>query len=281
LADIAGKGCELMNGLIKRLLSASVVAALVLALAGCGIFGDKKPDPKTATPEQIYKEAKEELSAGNWNTGIKVLERLEGRDPFGIWGQQAQLELIYAHWKDGDSTQAISAADRFVKLHPNHQAMDYVLYLKGLINFNDNRGFFARLGGQDLTERDPRAVRDSFDSFKELVTRFPESRYAKDATDRMNYLVNTLAQYEVHVARYYLRRGAPIAALNRAQFAVRTYQTAPALEEALAIMVVAYDDLGMADLKADTQRVLDKNFPKSTLVGTVKEAARPAWYKLW
>ncbi|MGL4575074.1 MAG: outer membrane protein assembly factor BamD [Burkholderiaceae bacterium] len=270
-----------MNGLIKRFTAASVVALLALALTGCGLFGDKRPDPKTATPEQIYKEAKEEMSSGNWNTAVQILNRLEGRDPFGIWGQQAQLELIYAYWKDSDPTQALAAADRFIKLHPNHQAMDYVLYLKGLINFNDNRGFFARLGGQDLTERDPRAARDSFDSFKELVTRFPESRYAKDATDRMNYLVNALAQYEVHVARYYLRRGAPLAAVNRAQFAVRTYQTAPATEEALAIMVVAYEDLGLQDLRADAQRVLDKNFPKSTLISSVKEGARPPWYKLW
>jgi outer membrane protein assembly factor BamD len=270
-----------MNGLIKRFYSASVIAVLAMALAGCGLFGDKRPDPKTATPEQIYKEAKEEISSGNWNSAVKVLQRLEGRDPFGIWGQQAQLELIYTHWKDSDPTQALAAADRFIKLHPNHQAMDYVLYLKGLINFNDNRGFFANLGGQDLTERDPRAARDSFDSFKELVTRFPESRYAKDSTDRMNYLVNALAQYEVHVARYYLRRGAPLAAVNRAQFAVRTYQSAPAIEEALAIMVVGYEDLGLQDLKTDAQRVLDKNFPKSTLISSVKEGARPPWYKLW
>jgi outer membrane protein assembly factor BamD len=255
--------------------------ALAVTLSGCGLFGDKKPDPKTATPEQIYKEAKEEMSSGNWNTAVRVLERLETRDPFGQWGQQAQLELIYAHWKDSDNTQALAAADRFIKLHPNHQAMDYVFYLKGLINFNDNRGLFAALGGQDLTERDPRAARDSFDAFKELVTRFPDSKYAKDATDRMNYLVNALAQYEVHVARYYLRRGAPLAAVNRAQFAVRTYQSAPALEEALAIMVVGYGELGLNDLQTDAQRVLDKNFPKSALVASVKNTARPAWYRLW
>jgi outer membrane protein assembly factor BamD len=270
-----------MNSWLKHLSNASVVLALALMLSACGLFGDKRPDPKTATPEQIYKEAKEEMASGNWNTATKVLQRLEGRDPFGTWGQQAQLELIYVHWKDGDNTQAMAAADRFSKLHPNHQATDYVLYLKGLINFNDNRGLFAAIGGQDLTERDPRAVRDSFDAFKELVTRFPESKYAKDATDRMNYLVNTLAQYEVHVARYYLRRGAPLAAVNRAQNAVRNYQTAPATEEALAIMVVGYGELAMPDLQADAQRVLDRNFPKSTLVASVKNAARPAWYRLW
>jgi outer membrane protein assembly factor BamD len=262
-------------------IKASVIAALALSVAACGIFKDNRPDPKTATPEQIYKEAKEEIAAGNWPSAIRTLERLEARDPFGIWGQQAQLELIYVYWKDADNAQALAAADRFAKLHPNHPAMDYVIYLKGIINFNENRGLFAKLGGQDLTERDPRSARDSFDSFKELVTRFPNSKYADDATARMNYLVNTLAGYEVHVARYYLRRGAPLAAINRAQFAVRTYQTAPALEEALAIMVVGYENLGMKDLQTDAQRVLEKNFPQSTMVATVKSNERPAWYQLW
>jgi outer membrane protein assembly factor BamD len=265
----------------KLLVKASVIAVLTFSLAACGIFRDNRPDPKTATPEQIYQEAKEEIASGNWPSAVRALERLEARDPFGIWGQQAQLELIYVYWKDSDSAQALGAADRFAKLHPNHPATDYVLYLRGLINFNENRGLFAKLGGQDLTERDPRSARDSFDSFKELVTRFPDSKYADDATARMNYLVNTLAGYEVHVARYYLRRGAPLAAVNRAQFAVRTYQTAPALEEALAIMVVGYSELGLNDLQADAQRVLDKNFPKSTMVATVKQTERSAWYRPW
>jgi outer membrane protein assembly factor BamD len=253
--------------------------AIAIVLTACG--SDPKDAPASWTAERIYKEAQSEASSGAWDAAIKLYERLENKDPFGVYAQQAQLEIAYANWKSGEPTAAIAAADRFIKLHPNSPSVDYALYLKGLINFNENQGFFAALGGQDLTERDPKTARDSFDNFKELVTRFPDSKYSKDAGDRMNYLVNALASHETHVARYYLRRGAPLAAVNRAQFAIRTYPTAPAVEEALAIMVVGYEDLNQPDLKADAQRVLSKNFPQSNLIASVKEYKPGGWWRLW
>jgi outer membrane protein assembly factor BamD len=163
-----------------------------------------------------------------------------------------------------------------MKLHPASPALDYALYLKGVINFNDDLGMFAFLTRQDLSERDQKAAKESFESFRDLVTRFPDSRYAPDARQRMNYIVNSLAQYEVHVARYYYSRGAYLAAINRAQIALADYREVPALEEALYIMVKSYDALGMNDLRDDAQRVLTTNYPQSTyLANGFKGKERP------
>ena len=267
----------LMN--INSHLRRAFLVPLAFVLVSCG--SNPKDLPANWTAERIYKEAQSEASSGAWDAAIKLYERLEAKDPFGIYAQQAHLEIAYANWKAGEPASALTAAERFIKLHPNSPAVDYALYLKGLINFNADLGLFAQLGGQDLTERDPKAAREAFDNFKELVTRFPDSKYAADATLRMNYLVNALASHEVHVARYYLRRGAPLAAINRAQFAVRTYPNAPALEEALAIMVVAYEDLNQPELKADAERVLRKNFPNTALLSTVKDYKPASWWRLW
>jgi outer membrane protein assembly factor BamD len=158
--------------------------------------------------------------------------------------------------------------------------VDYAYYLKGLANFNEDLGLLGHVSGQDLSERDPKAARDSFDAFKELVARYPESRYAPDATARMKYLVNALASHEVHVARYYMKREAYVAALNRAQTAVKTYPDAPANEEALFIMVKAYDLLGMNDLRDDAERVMRKNFPKSEYYERGLNRTE-SWWKLW
>jgi outer membrane protein assembly factor BamD len=148
-----------------------------------------------------------------------------------------------------------------VKLHPNHSNVDYALYLKGLVYFNEDLGLLGKVSRQDRTERDPKSARDSFDAFKELVQRFPESRYAPDARARMKYLVNALASHEVHVARYYMKRGAYVAAANRAQYALKNYPEAPAQEEALLLMIQAYDVLGVPELRDDAERILRKNFP--------------------
>jgi outer membrane protein assembly factor BamD len=255
--------------------------AAATLLVACGSNPLDKNDPAKYSNEKLYEEAKDEMASSGWANAIKLLERLESRDPFSVWAQQAKLEIAYCQWKDGEPALALATLDRFIKQHPNHQVLDYVYYLRGLINFNENQSFFAKIGGQDLTERDPKAARDAFDAFKEMVTRFPDSKYAKDATDRMSYLINALASHEVHVARYYLRRGAPLAALNRAQYALRFYQSAPATEEALAIMVVAYEELNRPDLQKDAERVLMKNFPNTTLLATVKSYESGAWWKLW
>jgi outer membrane protein assembly factor BamD len=244
----------------RRGLLVMVAASAVLA-AACSSIG-RDPTEKMS-PDQLYADAKDEMAAGNWQRARDLLNRLQARYPFGRHAQQAQIEIAYSHYKEGDSAQAISACDRFLKLNPNHPFTDYVYYLKGLATFNDDLGLFGNTFGMDPTARDPKAMREAFDVFKELTTRFPDSRYAADATARMNYLVTAMAQSEVNIARFYLQRGAFVAAAQRAQGAVRDYSGTPAAEEALSIMVRAYDALAMPQLRDDARRVLERNYPGS------------------
>ena len=235
----------------------SLLATVSLLTAGCS----STPADKTATmsPNRIYAEAKEEIAASQWERAIPLLEKLEARAAGTPLAQQAQLDKAYAQYKSSESAQALATLARFTKLHPVSPAMDYAIYLRGVINFNDDLGLFAKFTRQDLTERDQKASKESFEAFKELVDRFPDSRYANDARQRMNYIVSALAQYEVHVARYYYKRGAYLAAVNRAQLAVADYREVPAIEEALYIMYRSYDALGMTQLRDDAKRVLEKN----------------------
>jgi outer membrane protein assembly factor BamD len=195
--------------------------------------------------------------------------------------QQAQVDKAYAQYKSGETAQAIATLDRFMKLHPASPAMDYALYLKGLVNFNDDLGFLSAIARQDLAERDQKAAKESFEAFRELITRFPESRYAPDSRLRMTYIVNSLASYELHVARYYFSRGAYVAAINRAQIAISDYPEVPAGEEALFIIFRAYDALGMAQLRDDAKRVLEKNYPKSDFLTLGFKPSSDPWWKVW
>jgi outer membrane protein assembly factor BamD len=264
---------------LNRIL-ASVALAAALTLGGCGLFPEVQDETAGWSVQKLYDEAKDNLNSGNYERAIKLFETLEARYPFGRHAQQAQLEVAYAYYKDNEPISAIAACDRFIKLHPNHPNVDYAYYLKGLANFNDDLGLLGNLARQDMSERDPRAARDAFLAFKELVTRFPDSKYAADSTARMKYLVNALAGNEVHVAKYYLKRKAWVAAANRAKEVLVTYPEAPALEEALAIMVVAYDKLELTDLRDDAKRVLNLNFPDSPYAEGVSTAGK-AWYKFW
>jgi len=241
---------------------------------------EKTDETQDWSATKLYSEAKEELAGGGYDNAIKHFEKLESRYPFGTYAQQAQMEIAYAYYRQGDQAQALAAVERFIKLHPNHANADYMYYLRGLINFNDRLGFFDFIAHQDQTERDPKAARDAFDAFKQLAERFPNSKYTADAIARMKYLVNAMAQYEVHVANYYYRRGAYLAAANRAQIAVRDYRDAPAVEEALYLMVRSYDALNLSELRDDANRVLKKNFPDSVFFkgGRAKETP---WWKVW
>ena len=263
--------------LIVRYSLAVVFGALI---AACGLLPEEHDETKGWSAEKLYSEAKDLLDHGTYEQAIKYYEKLEARYPYGRYAQQAQLEIAYAYYKDKEPTQAVAAADRFIKLHPNHPGVDYAYYLRGLANFNDSLGILGYVSGQDVTERDPKAAREAFESFKELTTRFPESRYLSDSVARMNYLVNTLAAHEIHVARYYLKRGAYVAAANRAQFALTTYPRAPANEEGLVILVRSYDALGMKVLRDDAERVLVKNFPNSQYLkdGLHKGGS---WWQIW
>ena len=260
----------------------SAVSALALAcvlLAACS----STSDDKTAnwSPNKLYAEAKDEVSAGSYEKAVPLFEKLEGRAAGTPLAQQAQLDKAYAQYKAGDQAQAIATLDRFMKLHPASPAIDYALYLKGIVNFNDNLGPFAFLARQDLSERDQKAAKESFESFKELATRFPDSRYTQDARARMTYIVNSLAQYEVHVARYYYERGAYVAAANRAQNALADYRDVPALEEALYILIQSYDKLGLTKLRDDAKRVMAQTYPNSQYVARGFKTPQNPWWKVW
>src|SRR5438477_3877015 len=256
----------------------SVLAALFFALVGCSGLSSKD-ETQGWSAERLYGEAKDAMSSRDWAKSIKYLEKLQARYPYGRYAQQAQLEVAYAQWKDGERASAIAAAERFIKLYPNHPNVDYAWYLKGLVNFNELAGPLSWLTTPDMSDRDPKASREAFLAFKEVVTRFPDSRYAEDSAARMRYLVNALAANEVHVARYYIKRGAYVAAANRAQYAIEHYPQAPAVEGAMLALVQAYDALGMTELRDSAQRVLLKNFPAIAKGGAAKKKAE--WWRIW
>jgi len=266
-------------------MSRSVAFFLALLVSACGLLPKKEEDSKNWSASKYYSEAKSEMNNGSYAAAIKLFEGLEARYPYGRYAQQAQLEIGYAHYKDGEQAMAIAAADRFIKLHPNHTNVDYAYYLKGLANFNDDLGLMGivseKILNQDMSERDPKASRESFENFRELVTRFPKSKYAPDAVQRMKHLVNVVALNEVQVARYYMRRGGYVAAANRAQYTLKEYPQTPATEEALHIMIKAYDAMGITDLRDDAERVMRKNFPNSRFFPDSTAARDESWWKFW
>ena len=256
----------------SRLAGLLLLVAATVAIGGCAT-SDYDPTANW-TADQLYADAKGELASGNWAAAVKALQKLESRYPFGRYAQQAQLDLAWASYKDGERAEALVSVDRFIRLHPTHERLDYAFYLKGLINFNNREGLVARMAGQDLSERDQQASREAYESFKQVVARFPESRYAEDSYARMKFLVNAMASGEVHIARYYYSRGAYVAAANRAQDVVSLYKSTPATEEALNLMVLSYDKLGLAELRDDALRVLERTFPQSRFLAGARRAAR-------
>ena len=264
----------------------SLALFLLLTLTACSIF---EPLPDGSAPikqmsvEEIYSQAKEELNDENYESAIKLYETLQSRYPYGRYAQQALLEVAYAYYRQGEAESAVSSAERFIKQYPNSPHVDYAYYVKGLANFHGETSLLQSAGGQDPTERDPKAAQDSFAAFKDLVTRFPNSKYAADSRVRMQYLVNMLAKHELHVASYYLRRGAYIAAANRAQGVLTQYPNSPSTRDALEILVQAYDAMGMTDLRDDAQRVLAKNSKASAGHETTgaNSSGGKSWWRFW
>lgn len=251
---------------LARQLSQRLMAPVMLAavLAGCA---SSTYDPTSNwSADQLYADARESLDSGAWGAAVKSLQRLESRYPFGRYAQQAQLDMAWALYKEGERAEALSNIDRFIRLHPAHERLDYAFYLKGIINFNTREGLIARFAGEDMSERDLNAVREAYEAFKQVVARFPNSPYVPDSIDRMKYLVNQMASGEVAIARYYYGRGAYVAAVNRANDVISNYQGTPALEEALFVMATSYDKLGLDDLSGDAWRVLARSFPESRYV---------------
>jgi len=265
---------------LQRLIRPAVFLLAAIVLAGCGAF--KGDVDKTAgwSAERLYKEAHSEVSDGNWKEARTHLEALESRYPFGGYAQQALIELAYVNWRDDEPEQALAAIDRFQQQYPNHEGTDYMLYLKGLITFTPPSAAFTKITRQDPSERDPKGLRESYEAFNELIKRYPNSRYTDDAKKRVAWLVNTLADNEVHVAQYYYERHAYLAAVNRAQTVITDFQGVPAAEKALYIMYMSYDKLHMTELRDDAKRVLDKNFPDSKYYKQGLNEPKSAWNPL-
>ncbi|QWD67184.1 outer membrane protein assembly factor BamD [Polynucleobacter sp. MWH-Aus1W21] len=263
----------------------TLLLALLFALtllSGCAGSDGNKDDTDIWSEAKLYSEGTDKLNDGDFAKCGKYFEKLEARFPFGPYSQQAQINAAYCYWKAQEQTQALVAIDRFIKLHQGSPNLDYAYYLKGLITFNDDLGWLGKFTGQDLSERDPKAAKEAFESFKVVVERFPNSKYAPDALDRMRYIVNSLAEADVIVARFYYQRGAYLAAANRAQLVIRDYDRAPAVEEALYILTKSYEKLGMTQLSNDSARVFKLNFPDSDMMTTgqrVKNERR--WWQIW
>lgn len=239
---------------------------IILILISCVLLANCASSSKNhkydyMSEDELYQEARQDMIARKFSRATEAYQMLETRFPFGQYAEQAQLEIISAYYQSSDYDLAIAAADRFVRVHPDHPEGDYALYYKGLSNFDANRSLFDRFFSMDMTKRDPGAARDAFNNFAELATRYPESRFAADARARMIYLRNLLARHEVHVANYYFKRGAYTAAANRGRFVVEHYQETPAVSDGLAIMVQAYELLDLKQLAADSLAVLRKNYP--------------------
>jgi outer membrane protein assembly factor BamD len=257
-----------------------LLAAAAVFAAACGT-SDKIDPNSTKAVEALYAEGKDELASGGYERAIKIFERVEGRAAGTLLAQQASLDLAYAQHRSNDRAAALATLDRFIKLHPSSPALDYAFYLRGIANFNDKLGILSALSRQDLSERDQQASRDAYQSFRQVVEQFPQSRYAADAKLRMDYIVNALAEYELHVSRYYYRRGAYVAAVNRAQQVLLEFPQAPATEEALFLMATSYQQLGLDALRNDAQRVLEKNFPQSRFLSGNGIQAQKAWWQFW
>jgi outer membrane protein assembly factor BamD len=247
---------------LRRLALATAVAGLLTgALLGCA--DTPKGLPENQNIGKLYEEARDEAAAGANDRAIKLYERIEGLAAGTLLAQQAQLERAYLLFKQNEKAQSLAIIERFLKLHPTSPAADYAYYLQGLINFNDDLGLFGNIVKQDPTERDQQASRDAYQSFRQLLDRFPESRYAPDARARLNYIIHALGAYEVHVARYYYARGAYVAAANRAQQVLQDFRGVPAAEEALYLMAACYEQLGLVPLRDDAWRVLQSSYPTS------------------
>jgi outer membrane protein assembly factor BamD len=258
-------------------LAAAALAALLVA--GCGLLPEVKDETAGWSAERLYAAAHDELTSGNFTRAIKLFETLEARYPYGRYAQQALLEGAYANYRSGETANAVAAADRFIRTYPNHPNVDYAHYLKGLVHFREDQGLLGYLYEADLSERDPKAMRESFNAFKDLAQKFPDSRYAEDSAYRMRYLANALGLHEVHVARYYYNRGAYLAAANRAQASLVSYPKVPANEDALDLLIRSYEKLGLEKLADDSRRILQATYPNSRyLAGNVE--AKP-WWKFW
>ncbi len=260
----------------------SLAFFILILLNGCSIFGapTELDETKNWNADRIYSDASQKVRDRNFDKALKYFRIIETRYPHGKYATQAQLETAYVYYKKNAPGSCIAAAERFIKLHPNHPNIDYAYYIRGLASFKE-RGLVEKATQQEVNDRDPATMKNSFQALKELVTRYPDSKYAKDATLRMTYLVNALAGHEMHVARYYMKRGAYLAAVNRCKFVLENYPESTSNEEALVVMISAYESMGMQDLKEDAMRVLKSNYPQSQFLQKDYKQEKRDWWRFW
>ncbi len=242
----------------STLLTLGTMLVWTLFAMGCGAGKDIED---TWPVEKLYRNARDAMLGGNYTKAEEYYEKLEARAPFGAYGQQVLLDSAYVKYKTEKTDAAIETCKRFVQLYPQHKYVDYAYYLHGLADYQRGRGLAMRLLDLDLSQRDPGSYRAAFQSFSELVTRFPQSRYTADARQRMLYLRNLLAEHEIEVAHYYMRRNAFVAAANRARYLIDHYPRTPSVPEALAVMARSYRALQLEELANDALRVLRLNYP--------------------
>lgn len=256
-------------------LSAFLLLFVMLAVSGCSWLPEQVDKTLDWSATQLYNAAREQMADKNYEKAIEYFETLEARYPFGKYAQQAQIEIAYAYYKFEEPDLAIAAADRFIKIYPRHPNVDYAWYLKGLTNYNRGKSFIDSYLPQDPSERDTVTMRSAYDDFDQLVQRYPDSVYARDASQRMIHLRNNMARHENHVADYYMRRGAYVAAVNRASIVIEDYQRTPSVPDALVIMVRAYRKLGLDQLADDSLRVLSLNYPSHPDLEILQQGGDP------
>ena len=280
--------------LFRTIFRAGTVVYLILLSSCASVDEDKTKD---WTEEQLYYAGKSDMDGKFYDRAILTYEKLNIRYPFGIYSLQAKIDIAYAYWKKGDEVKALAACERFLREHPDHTGVDYVYYLKALIFFNDDPGLMGLVSSKDLTVLDPEAVKEAFFTLKDLVTRFPNSKYAPDSISRMRYLMNVLALHELNVAEYYYRAGAYVGAVNRAKFVLSEYPESAHTFEALAMMSNSYEKLGLQSLKDSTDAIISVNFPSELKDATAEsdeawfarffsggsdeEGSKLPWWKFW
>lgn len=267
-----------MGSRATRLLKLPLLLLILVFLGACS--KDKVDEADTLSIDELYRDAKYALDNGNYERSVRLYKRLTARFPFGEIYEQAQLDLSYAQFKRGLHDDAISTVNRFIKTYPAHPKADYALYLRGLINFDRNRSYIDRLLPEQAGNRDTSSARSAFNDFNEMLRRYPDSAYAGDARQRMLFLLNDLAQYELTIGEYYHRRGAHVGAANRAKYIVENYQQSIHLGDALALLVRSYEALGQKDLADDSRRVLQATQPDHPFLVGAAETRRSWWRRL-
>jgi outer membrane protein assembly factor BamD len=269
------------------LLKSLFIGWLAFSLSGCESLknfsfskdAETEDEYKDWNVEKFRKEAQTAVDAGNYEKAVKIYEALEARYPFGETSAQTQLDVAYAYYKSGDSDAALAAADRFIKINPRNPSVDYAYYLKGLVNYNRGFGFVDRFLPTDTSQRDISSAKEAYENFSELVKRFPNSKYVPDAKQRMTALKNNMAMHEVHIARFYIKRKAYVAAVNRVSGVIENYQRTPAVPYALEVLKEAYTQLEMPDQAANIERIYQMNYPSGPPVPEHSEATFS--HKVW